>query len=224
MQRAKQSQRVLAKPFKSPSRVQPKVDAEGTEVSTPTPSTRKRTLPSSVPPLPRKLDFSTPLPSTAAKRRRIPQTSASSTKRHQPRGLSGAPPRFVCRDEATLAQIQEKSALQRQIAEAKEEVALLERALTLDEKGEADVVGALISKWQSACSSASEDLLELLKPMMEAQRLAGQMGLGGNPFANDSDNAQRQQKGDKESEEAQSDDDIDIPYMLKRFGIDPELF
>ncbi|KAJ2745180.1 hypothetical protein GGI20_002362 [Coemansia sp. BCRC 34301] len=222
MQQSKQSQRVLAKPFKSPSRVQPRVDAEGDSVAaTPTPATRKRTLPSSVPPLPRKLDFGTP----PAKRPRMPQTSAASNKRRQPRRLSGAPPRFVCRDEATLALMQKRSALQRQIAEAKEEVALLERAVTLSEKREAVVVGALIGKWQVACSSASDDLYELLKPMMEAQRLADQMGFGGNPFAND--DAQSQPKKDNEDgddDDKTGDDDIDIPYMLRRLGIDPELF
>ncbi|KAJ2886304.1 hypothetical protein GGI21_005217 [Coemansia aciculifera] len=226
MQRSKQSQKVLAKPFKSPSRIQPKKTcAKDAGTSTPTPIACKRPLPSTVPP-PRKLDFDTPsssITTSIAKRPlRMPQTSiASSRKRHQPRRLSGAlPPRFVCRDEATLALVQEKNALQRKVADAKEEVALLERAVTLGEKKEAEVVGALISKWQVACSAASDDLFELLKPMMEAQRLADQMGFGGNPFADD----KPQQIKDKAKDEEQPDEDIDIPYMLKRFGIDPELF
>ncbi|KAJ2750184.1 hypothetical protein GGI19_005252 [Coemansia pectinata] len=221
MQRAKMSQKVLAKPFKSPSRTHPTVKPDttaNTEASTPTPTTRKRPMPGSLPPAARKLDLSTPLPSN--KRPRIPQTTAISSKRHQPRRLStrGLPPRFAYRDEDTLALLQEKNSLQRQVAEAKEEVALLERALTLDEKKEADVVNGLIDKWQTACSSASDELFDLLKPMMEAQRQADQMGFGGNPFADDS--AQQPKRDTDEAE----DEDIDIPYMLKRFGIDPELF
>ncbi|KAJ2072879.1 hypothetical protein GGH13_002387 [Coemansia sp. S155-1] len=219
MQRSKMAQKALAKPFKSPSRTHPttKPDTTATtEASTPTPATRKRTMPSSMPPAARKLDLSTPLSSN--KRPRIPQTTATSSKKHQPRRLStrGLPPRFAYRDEGTLALLQEKSSLQRQLVKVKEEVALLERALTLDEKKEADVVNGLIDKWQTACSSAADDLFELLKPMMEAQRQADQMGFGGNPFVND--NIQPKLDTDEEAE------DIDLPYMLKRFGIDPELF
>ncbi|KAJ2340160.1 hypothetical protein GGH91_004255, partial [Coemansia sp. RSA 2671] len=216
--RAKMSQKVLAKPFKSPSRAPPtpKPDAEAdAEASTPTQTKRKRLAPSSLPPAARRLDLATPLSSN--KRLRIPQTTAVSSKKTRRLSARGLPPRFVCRDEGTLALLQEKNGLQRQVAEAKEEVALLERALTLGEKKEAEVVDGLIGKWQAACSSASEELFELLKPMMQAQRLSDQMGFGGNPFASDSTQQPKRNPDDEE-------EDIDIAYMLKRFGIDPEIF
>ncbi|KAJ2485581.1 hypothetical protein IWW37_005902 [Coemansia sp. RSA 2050] len=212
------SQKVLAKPFKSPSRMPPAAKSDAvasTEASTPTQTTRKRPALSSVPPAARKLDLGTPPSSN--KRPRISQTTAASSKKIRRLSARGLPPRFVYRDEGTLALVQEKNSLQRQVAETKEEAALLKRALTLGAKKEAEVVDGLISKWQAACSLASEELFALLKPMMEAQRLSGQMGFGGNPFASDST---QQPKSNTDEE----DEDIDIAYMLKRFGIDPELF
>ncbi|KAJ2835033.1 hypothetical protein GGI24_000103 [Coemansia furcata] len=200
MQRSKLSQKVLAKPFKSPSRVPPTPKPASAEASTPA----KRPAPESLPPAARKLDLSTP-----SKRPRIAQTSATKPRRLSARGQQA--PRFVCRDEGTLALLRDKARLQRQVAEAKEEVALLERAATLREKNEAEVVDALIGKWQAACAAASDDLFALLKPMMEAQRVSDQLGC--NPFVDDS--AHRPNT---------DDDDIDVGYMLRRFGIDAGLF
>ncbi|KAJ1641741.1 hypothetical protein LPJ64_006327, partial [Coemansia asiatica] len=144
----------------------------------------------------------------------------------------------------------EKAELQRQLIAVKEEKALLERASTLKDKDEAAEVDRLIAKWQIACSSASEDLFDQLKPMMEAQRQAAEIGFGNTGFdyqnANDSnvcraDNDSRLTDNASDIIDAGSDDDgsgnksvaaamdpssedIDIPYMLKCLGIDPDLF
>ncbi|KAJ2003584.1 hypothetical protein H4R26_002995 [Coemansia thaxteri] len=215
MQGSKHSQSMLTKPFKSPARKHPTRVADTS--STPTGASQKKrpAPPPDTEPLPlRKLTVGTPTPSN--KRQRLPQTTGISAKR-QPRKLSvrGLPPRFSLRDEEALALVQEKNGVLRELAKAKEEVALLERALTLSEKKEASVVNGLIAKWQIACSAASNNLFDLLKPMMEAQRQASQLGFDyGDPGG----------RGSESEAAAAADEDIDIPYMLRRLGIDPELF
>ncbi|KAJ1732798.1 hypothetical protein LPJ61_001888 [Coemansia biformis] len=143
--------------------------------------------------------------------------------------------RPAIRDPETLGLMQEKAGLQRQLARVKEEVALLERCLALSEKGDKQVVDGLVAKWQVACSRACEDLFELLKPVMEAQRASAALGFGPAGFDDEKSNSGRAAEpkdegdgagdgGDGRSEEGGESEDIDIPYMLKRFGIDPELF
>ncbi|KAJ1959800.1 hypothetical protein GGI12_004150 [Dipsacomyces acuminosporus] len=177
----------------------------------------------------------TPTPASKRKRLRTPCSSIA--------GSLGKPlgsvPRLALRDEATQALFQEKSSLQRELNDLKEEVALLERAKALEEKDDAKVVDSLISKWQIACSAACDELFELLKPMMEAQRQASLQGFGSGFDQGESEDTncfgfgrqklqqqqqQQQQQDENAEQEADQYEEIDIPYMLKRFGIDPELF
>ncbi|KAJ1885592.1 hypothetical protein LPJ66_010042 [Kickxella alabastrina] len=133
-------------------------------------------------------------------------------------------------DKVSRALVQEKSSLQRQLTNIKEERALLERAITLKEKNEAVVVNDLISKWQSACLDACKDLFKLLKPLMEAQRQADAMGFsqsglnGGSVFDQGKSMQQTHDNSGNDADAHQDDEDIDVTYMLKRLGIDPDLF
>ncbi|KAJ1664752.1 hypothetical protein IW140_002973 [Coemansia sp. RSA 1813] len=228
---------MVLKPFKSPAR-------QTAEAALPksvpaTPSARKRPTPE---------EKTTPLRSLltqSAKRRRY-QTTASSKSTGIPLSKQAPPPMLAVSaarggsggsgsgSKETQKLVQEKTQLMRQVARIKEEIALIERARVLETKNEAKVVGALIAKWQVACSTASDDLFELLKPAMEAQRQAAVAErMFGSAWGNtDDDRAalpREQASGSDQSEEDDGpaddpDADIDVPYMLKQFGIDAELF
>ncbi|KAJ2599558.1 hypothetical protein H4R99_003662 [Coemansia sp. RSA 1722] len=257
----------LLQPFKSPKRsetgsLSPTCTQEKSTVTTPTTTPKRRKLAKTpVSPSPSPSPSQPPSPSTRLgnrstkspiatitpyKRPHMAPLSASAGRSRRRSRLSG----LVCpTDEATRLLIQEKAELQRQLVAIKEERALFERASTLKDKDEAAVVDKLIAKWQIACSSACEDLFDLLKPMMEAQRQATELGFGGSGFdsygASGTDiyskvgnadavtgaNSADVDSGDDGSGNRSADDanepvseDIDVPYMLRRLGIDPDLF
>ncbi|KAJ1742849.1 hypothetical protein LPJ68_001551 [Coemansia sp. RSA 1086] len=218
MRRAAKAQSTLRKPFKSPARKAANVEAAGVETAGAetggveaagtntlcTPSLeRKRPVPSSAPPF----RLSTPL----SKRPRL-ATPASCRKPSKDHRLA------ISRDSAVNALLQEKQALQQQLAQLKEETVLLERACNLKEKDDAQVVSKLMAKWQIACAAAADDLFVLLKPMMEAHRDAQQMGMAGSQSEQDRAAEQDLQAAEGESQ------DISLAYMLKQFNIDTDLF
>ncbi|KAJ1954671.1 hypothetical protein EC988_002305 [Linderina pennispora] len=183
----KSARNSLAKPFKSPRKLPPTPAKEPAgECQTPPPKKRRLSPPPT----------STPKTPTRTPRRalRTPQTGSASLRSV----LSRSPmaPRFAINDKETLELLQEKARLQKELLEMREQVAMLERAHLLTEKGNAETVDGLVEKWQAACAAASEDLFAVLKPMMEEQR---------------------QTAGAENT-------DIDIAYMLRRLGIDPGLF
>ncbi|KAJ2824740.1 hypothetical protein IWW50_003187 [Coemansia erecta] len=250
MRRAKQAQNTLRKPFKSPARVATKTDTPDVN-STPTQPSRKRPVPRSAPPLStllkpsptHKRDSNNSQTSTLDSEHPPTITPARKRARKTPNTLSARrlSSYHTPHDPEINALVQEKHVVQRQLAEVREETALLERALTLREKDDANVVDALIAKWQIACSAACDDLFALLKPAMEAQRDSAALGLALG-FGDDKDGTRggtlngrnRQQTTDDDDSEDSGDsgssdseqihEDIDIPYMLKQFNIDPELF
>lgn len=213
MEKARKAQKTLTKPFKSPTRGKP---------STPSGGSNKRSLldDSDYSPQPPR---SPTVPKLGGGRRRT--LGATPTRRNKRARLSmgdGGTSTLSVRDKATRALLREKTALQSRLSDVKEEIALLERAVTLEAKKEGPVVQGLIGKWQVACSSACDDLFALLKPTMEAQRQADQSGFGSHGFDDGDDNSKAKQNEEEEVEV--EDEDIDIAYMLKRFGIDPDLF
>ncbi|KAJ2320578.1 hypothetical protein H4R23_001184 [Coemansia sp. Cherry 401B] len=221
MRRARNSQNTLMKPFKSPARA----SASTTDpVSTPTRPVRKRPAPGSAPPLSTHLTVTPKRPRTQSIRR-------LSSCKSVPRSPATA------RDPEIHALMQEKADVQRQLSAAKEERVVVERALALQTKDDAHTVDALIAKWQIACSAACEELFALLKPAMEAQREAAALGLrlGFDEEQNSkakppgSEYQSRHSAVGNEASGASGDNDnsheeIDIPYMLKQFNIDPDLF
>ncbi|KAJ2276685.1 hypothetical protein J3F81_001276 [Coemansia sp. RSA 371] len=182
-----QSQATLRKPFKSPARVT-------TAVSTPSRPHR-------------------PVPKTAPPALRLTQTSTPPSKRMRttPRSIQHTPIKLTT-DPDLHDLVLQKSKLTKQLTEAREQTTLLERAIALQSTNNAQVVDALVDKWQTACAAACEDLFVLLKPVMQSQRDMDQ-GLE-NERASSSD----------EDDESNESDDIDIPFMLKQFNIDPSLF
>ncbi|KAJ1949420.1 hypothetical protein FBU59_001151 [Linderina macrospora] len=190
----------LAKPFKSPRKL-PVTPAKepATECQTPPVSSAKKKRRLS-PPL-----TSTPKTPTRTPRRalRTPQTGNTSLRSV----LSKSPmaPRFTIHDKETQRLLQEKARLQKELLETREQVAMLERAHLLVTKGDAETVDGLVRKWQAACAAASEDLFEVLRPMMEAQRQTDALSAEAATAPN-------------------SEEDIDVAYMLRRLGIDPDLF
>ncbi|KAJ2442576.1 hypothetical protein IWW46_002968 [Coemansia sp. RSA 2440] len=187
MRRAKQSQATLRKPFKSPARVT-------TAVSTP--SQPHRSVPKTAPPTLRLTQTSTP---------------PSKRMRTTPRSIQHTPIKLTT-DPDLHDLVLQKSKLTKQLTEARGQTTLLERAIALQSTNNAQVVDALVDKWQTACAAACEDLFVLLKPVMQSQRDMDQ-GLE-NERASSSD----------EDDESDKSDDIDIPFMLKQFNIDPSLF
>ncbi|KAJ1844020.1 hypothetical protein LPJ73_005299 [Coemansia sp. RSA 2703] len=137
-------------------------------------------------------------------------------------------PLLFSTDAETKALINERTLLQRQIKDAKAANSLIERAATLKEKDEIKAVDKLIAKWQIACASACDDLFELLKPVMEAQRQSAKLGFGSSGFDDrplySSANTGSNRDGSGSNESDDMSGDIDVPYMLKHLGIDPELF
>ncbi|KAJ2717116.1 hypothetical protein H4R19_000201 [Coemansia spiralis] len=231
MRRSRNASDALSKPFKSPARATAApvaaTDGAATVAEPVTPTRPARTMrpltPGSAPPLSRLLARQTPQRKPLL---RVPPQSAPAAKRHKP---------SPC-DPAMLSLAREKGALQRQLAQIRQEVALVERCLALQKKSDKQVVDTLVAKWQTACSRASDDLFELLKPAMEAQRQSAALGFGPQPF-DSPDNSrpaaphcggdsgdEQQQKEEEAAHGDRDDEDIDIPYMLKRFGIDPDLF
>ncbi|KAJ1803091.1 hypothetical protein LPJ56_007043 [Coemansia sp. RSA 2599] len=261
----RKSLNALRQPFKSPRRsdagpATPTSTQEESSICTPTAISKKRKpaiAPSTPSPsrstrvstnpvkTPLKAPVRTEANSPTSKRLRTTPLSANAGRGRRRSRLSGL---AAPTDEATRLLIQEKAELQRQLVAIKEEKTLLERAALLGGKDEAAAVDRLIVKWQIACSSASEDLFDLLKPVMEAQRQATDAGFGSAGFddrgANGNDirgAASENQLASASSTDVASDDDgpgskqteatddpgsedLDIPYMLKRLGIDPELF
>ncbi|KAJ2724721.1 hypothetical protein GGI07_001774 [Coemansia sp. Benny D115] len=180
----------LCKPFKSPQRTPRPPNEPTTQETTSTlPVSRKRRASS-----PTKPETTTPKPQTPLKHLYTP------SRRKSRRISNGAGLLSPQADEETRLLVQEKSKLQKQLVEIKEERALLDRAATLIEKNEAEAVNGLVSKWQVACAAACDDLFDILKPVMEAQR----------------------QQASAETEDVSGD--IDVAYMLRAFGIDTELF
>ncbi|KAJ1856216.1 hypothetical protein GGH12_002695 [Coemansia sp. RSA 1822] len=184
MRRAKQSQATLRKPFKSPMRVTP-------QLSTPS-RPHTDSLPKTAPVI------------------RLNQTCTPPSKRLRttPRSKIRTP-RLTDPDLHSL--VLQKSKLLKQLTEAQEQTTQLERAIALQTSNNAQVVDALIEKWQTACVAACEDLFVLLKPVMQSQRDMDQ-GL-------ESTHSSSVDESDGESE-----CDIDIPFMLRQFNIDPALF
>ncbi|KAJ2083057.1 hypothetical protein H4R24_001096 [Coemansia sp. RSA 988] len=242
MNRSKKAQNALLKPFKSPARATAGTSSseqDANVATTPTRPTLKRTIPSSAPPLNsllRNMSQNTPTP------KRLRTTPMTLSAR---RSSGRVTRRVVPRDPEIQRLIQEKTGLQKQMAQTKEEIVLLERALTLDAKGDKKAVDALVSKWQIACSAACDELFVFLKPVMEAQREAAALGFGISTEDNrqgycnigtNSQSKERHQRSSDDDDGRNSDEnsqtvygnneeeDIDAVYMLKRFGIDPELF
>ncbi|PIA18605.1 hypothetical protein COEREDRAFT_6314 [Coemansia reversa NRRL 1564] len=240
MRRTRKSQNALLKPFKSPSRLTAGISSseQDVNITTPTRPTLKRNLPSSAPPL-KSLLRHTPQGSPTPKRLRTTPMALSAR-----RSSGKVTRRLAPRDPEVQRLMQEKTGLQKQMAQTKEEIALLERALTLNAKGDKRAVDDLVSKWQIACSAACDELFVLLKPVMEAQREAAALGFGPSTEDNnqgycDADIQRKEQRQQSSEEEESSNNDegsqtvcrnndeeeeIDSVYMLKRFGIDPELF
>ncbi|KAJ1723135.1 hypothetical protein LPJ53_002499 [Coemansia erecta] len=202
----------LRKPFKSPK----KDAADPAGVSTPPRKAHTKSV-LSTPKTPKALSSS--LPPKKRLRTATPIRTATSPRSR---------PLLFSTDTETRALIQERASLQRQIKDAKAENSLLERAATLKEKDEIAAVDKLIAKWQIACASACDDLFELLKPVMDAQRQSAELGFGGSGFDDRPLNPPAKTgSGEDGSGSDDTDDmsgDIDIQYMLKHLGIDPELF
>ncbi|KAJ2158804.1 hypothetical protein GGF46_003495 [Coemansia sp. RSA 552] len=152
------------------------------QLTTPTRPPHKRAVPGSAPVPGSKRTRATPL--------------SLVKQRYQRRQTVGGLP--LARDPELLRLQQERAGLQRQLALAREEAVLVERAVGLKDKDDAGEVGALVVKWKAACSAASEDLFELLRPMMESARDAEKAGT--------------------------SDEAIDVARMLRLFGIEADLF
>ncbi|KAJ1798307.1 hypothetical protein LPJ59_002584 [Coemansia sp. RSA 2399] len=207
---------MVLKPFKSPTRQQTAPPSPQREPRTPT--IRKRPAAEEKP--------TTPLRSLLAqnsKRRRSQPPDVTRTPLSKTRPLVLSMSASGSNKEMQRL-VQEKTQLMRQVARVKEELALLERAHVLESKNEAAVVGALIAKWQVACSAASDDLFELLKPAMEAQRQAAatERMFGSAWGATDDRHNGAVQSG--EGDQNEDDADIDVAYMLRQLGIDAELF
>ncbi|KAJ2803999.1 hypothetical protein H4R20_002673 [Coemansia guatemalensis] len=244
MRRSRKSQNALLKPFKSPSRVPAATATSPSEqdtnvATTPTRPALKRAVPSSAPPL-NSLLRNTPQSTPVSKRLRTTPMSLSAR-----RSSGRVTRRLAPRDPEIQRLMQEKTGLQKQMAQIKEEIVLLERALTLDAKGDKRAVDELVSKWQIACSAACDELFVFLKPVMEAQREAAALGFGPSTGDNsqgycdaDSQRKERHQQSGDDDDSSNNDEssqtvcgnneeeeeEIDAVYMLKRFGIDPELF
>ncbi|KAJ2480261.1 hypothetical protein IWW56_002565 [Coemansia sp. RSA 2131] len=195
MRRAKQSQATLRKPFKSPMRVAPQLSTP--QLSTPQLSTPSRPHTDS-------------LPKTAPVIR-LNQTCTPPSKRLRttPRSKIRTP---KLTDPDLHSLVLQKSKLLKQLTEAREQTTQLERAIALQTSNNARVVDALIEKWQTACVAACEDLFVLLKPVMQSQRDMDQ-GL-----------ESTQSSSVDEESDGKSECDIDIPFMLRQFNIDPALF
>ncbi|KAJ2747908.1 hypothetical protein H4S06_005100 [Coemansia sp. BCRC 34490] len=119
--------------------------------------------------------------------------------------------------------VQEKTQLVRLVGQAKEEMALVERARVLASKKEAAVVAALVAKWQVACSAAADDLFGLLRPAMEARQQADATERAFGPETNaNTSGADKQHGGNSNTNEEAAG--MDAEYMLRLLGIDPELF
>ncbi|KAJ2775788.1 hypothetical protein IWQ57_000198 [Coemansia nantahalensis] len=237
MRRSRDAHTALCKPFKSPARATTAAAAAATAAGeaepaaapvTPTrPSAKRAVVPGSAPPpLRRVVAGRTP----QAKRTRVEPQSAPATKR----------PKLAAGDPEIQRLVREQTALQRQAAQIRQEAALVERCLALQKKSDKQVVDALVAKWQIACARACDDLFELLKPAMEAQREAARLGFAPQGWSDDAPAADRPatpQRGGSADEQPESpaahvhdsgggeeEEEIDIAYMLKRFGIDPDLF
>ncbi|KAJ2504870.1 hypothetical protein H4217_009332 [Coemansia sp. RSA 1939] len=117
--------------------------------------------------------------------------------------------------------VQEKTQLVRLVGQAKEEMALVERARVLASKKEAAVVAALVAKWQAACSAAADDLFGLLRPAMEARQQVDATERAFGPDTNASGTDKQHAGNSNNNEEAAG---MDAEHMLRLLGIDPELF
>ncbi|KAI9504485.1 hypothetical protein GGI25_005455 [Coemansia spiralis] len=229
-QEIKRRRSLLMKPFKSPKK-QEQPTSPSASLASPAPPAPPASPAPPAPPAGHKRpapETTTPLRSLLQSKKRRSATPHSS--------LGKRPPSLVSlRDEQTQRLAQEKTSLQRQLAQTKEEIALIERASALVAKNEAVVVDALVAKWQIACASACEDLFELLKPVMEAQRQAAEMGGGwgsghvpdekkSSAGGDDASDASDDDGSSVHSADGVLDGDINTPYMLRQFGIAPGLF
>ncbi|KAJ2780256.1 hypothetical protein H4R18_003568 [Coemansia javaensis] len=208
MRRSRNAHETLMKPFKSPARAAATATTAAAATATTAAAATATTAAAAEPQSP------TRTPTRTVRRRSLASPLAAAAA-----AACGSPPpakraRLAARDPEIQALVHEKAALQRQVARVREEAALAERCLALRRKGDRQEVDALVARWQAACAQARDDLFDLLRPAMLAQREAAALGFGGGGGGGSSD-----QPGAEDAEA-----DIDAQYMLRRLGIDPDLF